>query len=373
MNQRAHWENCLTHFDDGVEHFIKEYFSSADRKCILIAGAGFDPRARLVASRLAAAMGENLSGLFIREDRGDPAQNLRNLADQNEQELRRIVKNCSVKTIQIFSSEDNAAIGGHHMVSLLSTFDWPEDITDIVLDMSALSMGVGFPAAKMLIDKCEINPALNLHLMIASNPELDDRIVGEPSLQPQAVRGFAGPSPYQAMPVARIWLPQLARGRIETLRKIRATHESVYKVCPVVPFPARNPRRADELLSEYQPALVDEWKVDARDYIYVSEKNPLDCYRTVSTLTKRYDKTVREVFFPQIILSPLGSRVIAAGAMMASVRHGLSVHYLETLRYELRSPLPSQYEDKDMIVHIWLHGPIYASYPSAKAPAKIEN
>ena len=189
----------------------------------------------------------------------------------------------------------------------------------------------------MLIERCEANPAINLHLMITSNPDLDDQIVGEPASYAQAVRGFSGPSAFQAMPIARIWLPQLGRGRVETLRKIRATHDSVYKVCPVVPFPARNTRRGDELLSEYQAALVEEWKVDARDYIYVSEKNPLDCYRNVSTLKKRYDKTVDEVFFPQIILSPLGSRVIAAGAMMAAIEHDLSVHYVETSALRVQS------------------------------------
>jgi hypothetical protein len=368
MTARAHWENCLTHFDEGVEHFIKEYFSSSDRKCLLIAGAGFDPRTRLVAERLAAAMGDRLRGLFVREDRGDPAANLRTLADENEKQLRVIVKQSKVETIRIFSPTDSAAVGGHGMRSLLQAFDWPDDLTDIVLDMSALSMGVGFPAARMLIEHCEANPALNLHLMIASNPELDDRIAGEPASQAQAIRGFAGPSPYQAKPIARIWLPQLGRGRVETLRKIRATHDNVYKVCPVVPFPARNPRRADELLSEYQPTLVDEWKVDARDYIYASEKNPLDCYRTISTLKKRYDKTVDEVFFPQIILSPLGSRVIAAGAMMAAIEHDLSVHYVETLRYEFKaSPAALQSQSREMIVHVWLHGPVYAGYPGPGA------
>jgi hypothetical protein len=365
MSGRAHWENCLTHFDDRVESFIAEYFAACDRKCLLIAGAGFDPRARLVPSKLAAVMGGRLYGLFVREDRADPAPNLRSLANENEEQLRAAVGRCEVETIGIFSA-DNAAIGGQRMISLLQGFHWPKDLTDIVLDMSALSMGVGFPAARMLIEWCEANPALNLHLMIASNPELDDRIVGEPASQAQAVRGFAGPSPYQDMPIARIWLPQLARGRVETLRKIRATHDSVYKVCPVVPFPARNPRRADELLSEYQSALVDEWRVDTRDYIYVSESNPLDCYRTISTLKKRYDKTVDEVFFPQIVLSPLGSRVIAAGAMMAAIEHDLSVHYVETLRYDFRtSSLTAEPEDKDLIVHIWLHGPVYAGYPAS--------
>jgi hypothetical protein len=368
MTGRAHWENCLTHFDDGVERFIADYFASADRKCLLIAGAGFDPRTRLVADRLAAAMGDRLCGLFVREDRGDPAINLRILADENEAQLRSLVKRSQVETIRIFSSDDNAAVGGQRIVTLLQAIDWPKELTDIVLDMSALSMGVGFPAARMLIEWCEANPPINLHLMIVSNPELDDQIVGEPASQAQAVRGFAGPSSFQEIPIARIWLPQLGRGRVETLRKIRATHDSVYKVCPVVPFPARNPRRADELLSEYQPALVDEWKVDTRDYIFVSERNPLDCYRTVSTLKKRYDKTVDEIFFPQIILSPLGSRVIAAGAMMAAIEHGLAVHYVETQRYEFNlSASSARPRGKDMIVHIWLHGSVYAGYPTSGA------
>jgi hypothetical protein len=246
---------------------------------------------------------------------------------------------------------------------MLGEYTWPEKLTDIVLDMSALSMGVGFPTARMLIERCEADPSLNLHIMIASNPELDDRIVGEPAPVAQPVRGFSGPSPFQKLPVARIWLPQLGRGRVETLRKIRATHQDVYKVCPVLPFPARNPRRGDELLAEYQAPLVEEWKVDARDYIYVSESNPLDCYRSISTLKTRYDKTVDEVFAPQIILSPLGSRVIAAGAMMAAVEHDLSVHYVETLRYEMRPDVRTA-NSEDMIVHIWLHGPVYAGYPS---------
>lgn len=368
MTGRAHWENCLTHFDERVSAFIGDYFARPDRKCLLIAGAGFDPRARLVAEKLTKAMGDRLCGLFVREERGDPALNLKDLADTNEQNLRAIVKHSDVKKIEIFSPDDGAAVGGLRIISMLGGYTWPEKLTDIVLDMSALSMGIGFPTARMLIEKCEADPSLNLHIMIASNPELDDRIVGEPAPVAQPVRGFSGPSPFQTLPVARIWLPQLGRGRVETLRKIRATHQDVYKVCPVLPFPARNPRRADELLAEYQASLVEEWKVDARDYIYVSERNPLDCYRSISTLKTRYDKTVDEVFAPQIILSPLGSRVIAAGAMMAAVEHDLSVHYVETLRYELKPDVRSA-NSEEMIVHIWLHGPVYAGYPSSARSA----
>jgi hypothetical protein len=361
---RQHWENCVTHFDDGVDQFIEDYFAQSSRNCLLVAGAGFDPRAQRIARKLAATMEKRVHGLFIREDRGDPAIALQKLADNNEAELRGVIADAVVAHVQIFSADDRAPIGGHGVRSALDHYSWPDGITDIVLDMSALSTGVGFPLARLLLEYAETIPAVSLHLMVVSNPELDDRIVGEPSAQVQFVRGYSGPSgTYDALPVARIWLPQLGRGRVETLRRIRSTLDSVYKVCPVVPFPARNPRRADELLAEYQSQLLNEWQVDARDLIYVSERNPLDCYRTISTFKKRYDKTVEDVFFPQLILSPFGSKVIAVGAMMAAIEHNLSIQYVETLRYEFdpiglkqASPPP------DMAVHVWLHGPIYGSY-----------
>jgi hypothetical protein len=68
------------------------------------------------------------------------------------------------------------------------------------------------------------------------------------------------------------------------------------------------------------------------------------------------------VFFPQIILSPLGSKVIAAGAMMAAIEHDLSVQYVETLRYEFNAVPKNPDNAPDIAVHLWLHGSVYGSY-----------
>src|SRR5262249_30094248 len=148
-----------------------------------------------------------------------------------------------------------------------------------------------------------------LHLMVVSNPELDALIRSEPDDRVISVRGFAGPAMASDARVAKIWAPQLSHRKATALGMIRnAAGEQVYKTCPILPFPARNPRRADDLISEFGDDLA-AWDVDARDLIYVSEKNPLDSYRTLSTLKKRYDQTVDGVFVPQLILSPVGSKV----------------------------------------------------------------
>ena len=367
---RPHWDNCITHFDEEVDTFVGDYFAAKDRRCLLVAGAGFDPRARHVAQRLSVAMGDRLEALFIREDRLDVAQDLKDAAAENEQALRTLVPRCDVEHIAVFA-EDLAPVGGARISRLLNARTWPQGVTDVVLDLSALSVGIGFPAARLLLEKCEALSGVSFHLMVTSNPELDARIIGEPSASAVTIRGFAGdPVAAAELPLAQVWRPQLAPRKQLVLQKINAGG-SGYKVCPILPFPARDPRRADALLAEYEPELRNEWQVDSRDLIYVSERNPLDTYRTVSMLKTRYDATFAQVYAPQIILSPVGSKVMAAGALMAAIEHDLVVRHVESLRYELDRDTSEAPAGPDMIVHVWLHGPVYAGYfppPLPEAP-----
>src|SRR3546814_7287403 len=43
---RAHWENAIAHYDEAVHTFVNEYFGGTERRCLLVAAAGFDPRDR---------------------------------------------------------------------------------------------------------------------------------------------------------------------------------------------------------------------------------------------------------------------------------------------------------------------------------------
>jgi hypothetical protein len=359
---RDHWNNCITHFDNDVGDFIASYFAEDNRRCLLVAAAGFDPRSRRIARMLSDTLGDRLSALLIREERGQPDTNLLNEADANEAAILEIVPKAIVARVEVFG-DDGAAIGGPRIAALLANHTIEEDITDIVLDMSALSIGIGFPAAKMLLSDCEAAAGRSFHLLIVSNPELDDRIVSEPAERPMPVKGFAGTGHLTGMlDSARIWIPQLTKGRKSALASIGLSVGNCYKICPVLPFPARDPRRADGLIGEYENELVNEWQVDPRDIVYVSERNPLDCYRTLSTLKQRYDRTVEGTFEPHMILSPIGSKVMAAGALMAAIEYDLTVQYIETVRYEFDGTPPAPSDPPDMMVHVLLSGPAYGDY-----------
>jgi len=359
---REHWNNCITHFDEEVKSFIHLYFSEPDRRCLLVAAAGFDPRSLRIAQMLSGVLGSRLEALFIREERGQPDIELIKRADINEAELKIIVPNCVVSRVDVFG-DDGAAVGGPRIAGLLGDYKIDEEITDIVLDMSALSIGIGFPAAEMLLSDCELAKGRSFHLLIVSNPELDDLIASEPAERPMPVKGFSGNGHLTGtLETARMWIPQLAKGRKNSLAKIGLSVGDCYKICPVLPFPARDPRRADSLIGEYENELVNEWQVDPRDIVYVSERNPLDCYRTLSTLKERYNQTVKDTFEPHMILSPIGSKVLAAGALMAAIEFDLTVQYLETVRYDYDAPSTDPNSPPDMIVHVLLSGPAYGDY-----------
>lgn len=65
------------------------------------------------------------------------------------------------------------------------------------------------------------------------------------------------------------------------------------ETCPVLPWPAENPRRGDELMLEYRRLLFNEIRLEPRNVIHVAERNPFDFYRTVSGLFKRYETSLK--------------------------------------------------------------------------------
>ena len=358
---RPHWDRCIVHFDSDVRDFAVQYFGRPDRRCLVVSGAGFDPRSVEVPKLLSGVMNERVFALVIREERGVASDALRSAANSNEVQIRRLIPGARTVAVDIFAA-DGAVIGGQRIVRALQEAELPDGLTDVVLDTSALSIGVAFPAAAYLLGKCEERGSgLNCHLMIASNPELDARIVGETTDKTSIAKGFDGNYGKTGDDqVASMWLPQLGHRGNGALAVLNADQE-YFKVCPILPFPARNPRRPDDLIREYVPELFQSWNVGPRDLIFASERNPVDMYRTLSVLKTRYEKTVRGFYTPQIVISPHGSKVMAAGAMMAALEHGLTVKYVEALRYEVEpSPAsPGSGDFRDLLVHVWLHGYVY--------------
>ena len=123
----------------------------------------------------------------------------------------------------------------------------------------------------------------------------------------------------------------------------------------------RNPRLPDELIEHYGDELENTWQVDARDVVYASERGPLDLYRTILRMDDARRRVFAEVGGSQIILSPVGSKGIAVGALMAALERDFTMIYVEALGYtvDLARLDEARAGRSGDLVHVWLHGEAY--------------
>jgi hypothetical protein len=129
-----------------------------------------------------------------------------------------------------------------------------------------------------------------------------------------------------------------------------------------LPFPAADPRLPDLLIEHYGEEFENTWQVDARDVVYASERGPLDLYRTILRMDDSRKRVFAQIGGSQIILSPVGSKALAVGALMAALERDFTIMYVEALGYSadfarLDAALAAQPAE---LVHVWLHGEAYA-------------
>lgn len=349
------WDPCVSHRGAEIVSFVNDYFSQPDRHILLVGGAGFDPRSTAVARQLANVPGQ-VRGLFIQEERPKPTHSLVDRAAANAAVLQEAIPNNERALVNIFGS-DGAVVGGRNAVALIGTQDF-SDTTDVVVDISALSVGTAFPVIRYLVERSARSPAeFNLHLFVTHDPALDGAIRSVSSDAPGFVHGFRGGSTLDgSAAAAKLWLPQLASGRAAALGRLHSFVDP-HDTCPILPFPAIDPRAGDRLAEEFLTELESGWSVDTRNIVYADESDPLDLYRTILRLDDLRKPVFAEVGGSLVVLSPLGSKVMALGALMAALERDLPVAYLEAIGYELDGSA-AQEESGDMI-HIWLEGEVY--------------
>lgn len=358
MALQRRWDPCISHRGAEVDGFISDYFAIPDRQVLLIAGAGFDPRSTAVASRL-AAVHANLRAVLLQENRPNPAQALTERARANRDALLGAVARRELAEVDIFGP-DGAVIGGRNAIGVLSRQDLG-GVTDVVVDISALSVGTSFPIIRYFVERVERGHGPpNIHIFVAHDPKLDADIRSIPSDSPGHVHGFKGGSTLDgSASAARLWLPQLAAGRSTALGRLYDFVEP-HDTCPILPFPASNPRLADALAEEYLQELESAWTVDTRNIVYADESDPLDLYRTILRLDDLRKPVFAGAGGSLLVLSPLGSKVMALGALMAALERDLPVAHLEPIGYDLAAVVPDGIAAPNL-VHIWLEGEVYAA------------
>ncbi len=244
MNRTRRWVPCVEHRGDRAEAFLRTYFG-ADRRCLLIAGAGLDSRATIGPAVLAKHLGERLSAIFVREERQSPTVRLKAAAERNAELLQALVPDSTIEVVDILDT-DNAVVGGRNAVELMRRKNF-NDVTDVVVDISALSIGTSFPIMRYVLETAQQHGfPRNVHALTISMPADDNQRRRDSNDVVSIVHSFHGTLRlHSEQASARLWIPQLNGSKMTALDRIHATLP-FDDVCPILPFPSRDPRRCGQ-------------------------------------------------------------------------------------------------------------------------------
>jgi hypothetical protein len=213
----------------------------------------------------------------------------------------------------------------------------------------------------------EYKSLINLHVITASNPILDSMIneVG-PDEDAHYIPRFSGKMELEAQEeIPKVWIPILGESKYHQLRRIY-DHVSPEEVTPMLPFPAKNPRRGDDLVEEYHTLLFDEWRVQPQDIVYASERNPFQVYRSIMKTVNLYSKALNPLDGCRTAVSTLSSKLLSIGALLSAYDsktkdNGLdiAIAHIESQGYNIDVDLSES--GSSTLCSLWLAGQCYST------------
>jgi hypothetical protein len=218
--------------------------------------------------------------------------------------------------------------------------------------------------AKLLyIIDAEEGTTPNLHVLASEATSIDDAIADSGVAAEAAyVHGFSAAALQSESKAAQptVWLPIIGPGQRFQMER---TYDLVTpdEICPVLPSPALNPRRSDNLVMEYRDLLFDQLRVEPQNFIHVAERNPFEAYRQIRWTVLRYKESLSPLGGCKAVLSAFSSKLLSVGAVLAAYelnRQGEAVGmaHVEATGYTV-GQMPEVQEST--LFTMWLAGECY--------------
>lgn len=259
------------------------------------------------------------------EGPNSPSNRYAALVDENAKDLTDLTAGRAVvipRDLKIWSA-DGRRIGSRSAATLFQRADELKEFTDVVVDISSLPRSIFYPLIAKLLYLAEQRQGreapLNLFVLVSENSEIDARIMDE-GIDEEADYVDLFRSGADRMASARhpkVWVPILGESQALQLRRI---HDLVNpdEICPVLPSPSREPRRADTLVAEYHGLLFDQMRVEPQNFIYASERNPFEVYRQMCRTIQQYNKVLKSLGGCRAIISSVSSKLLSVGGLLAA-------------------------------------------------------
>ncbi|WP_460972375.1 hypothetical protein [Spirosoma migulaei] len=360
--------------DTALESMCKIHFTEYS-KVLLVMGKGFDIRMNITLSQLKQSNADlDIDCLLIEFDEGDESSShsYKDLVDNNVDELNKLLPSAKIikRSIKLWTSDGNKKrrVGDRKAAELISD-ELIKDYTDIIVDISALPRGIYFSLIGKLLTLIDFQEGRkpNLMVTVAENSTLDTAIKEDAPYEDLSfIYGFSGDldlsSSDQVEPL--IWLPILGENKLVNIRKANV-HLAPSEICPVLPFPSKDPRRPDSLIISYHELLFDELRVEPQNIMYVPEQNPFEAYRILSNTINNYTSSLNILGGCKAVLSTFSSKLLSIGTLLAAYELkskgvGVGVLSVDSQGYTLDKKLDlDRLRSESKLFLIWLTGEPY--------------
>lgn len=365
---RLRWESYVLVSNNEFDNFCSDYFIQ-EKKILFIMGKGFDVRMNFALKKLIASpFKSEVECLIIDFNEGvnSPSHEYDEIIKSNFDELINL-QSKKLKELKIESwvvrDRQKRYVGDRDVAAKIFDYDI-ESYSDIIVDISSLPRSIYFPLVGALLKKTDLSEGKckNLFVTVTENTEIDKQINERDTDEDiRYIHGYSGGSNKMADEKPLIYFPILGEKKLNDLKKLY-TQLNPKEVCPILPFPSKNPRRSDALIMEYHESLFDELQVEPQNIIYVPEQNPFEVYRILSKAIDNYNKSLEVFGGCKVVLTAFSSKLLTLGVLMTAFENekNVGVANLQSRGYiidDLNSLKNSS--NSNEIFLIWLNGEAY--------------
>ena len=358
------WKHYVLRRGSEIHPTWEAFYDARKVRLVYIAGCGFDTRVQSVmrefvqAIRESSATIESATLLLI----GLPGYNLDTaLQDEtknNAAALKDLFKELGPSVIDVAfkSSISGDDVSGSNALrqGLAQVVGLINDVTDIVLDVSSLPRVVYLSLLTGILSTLVPNKhapnalyagGVTFQVLVAEDAALDAKIHSEdPSNDLIYIPGFSGAlqaESFQDWPL--VWFPNLGEGKVNQLEKVmNLVIPADAEICPVLPHPSRDPRRADRLLGQYRRSLFDARQTPTANILLAHEGHPFEAYRQLYRAMNRYQRSMSIMGGCRLVVTPLASKLVTVGTGLAcfdmqpsdkTAQYRVAIPYAEPTRY----------------------------------------
>ena len=291
-------------------------------KKLFIMGEGFDPR-MLVGVKAILKADEAANILLICYAEKQFAKNPVNMdaKDKNMRLLQELTpKYLKKQQISIWKSQLGETVVCESVRKAI-TKETVHGDDEIIVDLSAMPRAISFNIIKRLIDiNKQLGQAKKINIVYCENSALDDDI--KSIIATDTAEYLQGFGAFSAGMEAtndniKVWFPVLGLNEDKALSiidKFLAPDE----ICPILPFPAADIRREENIIRVYGAELFRKYGIEKRNIIYVPENQPLLMYQKLCHTVEFYERALNQGGKDGInyVFSSQGSKAMDAGVLL---------------------------------------------------------